>query len=177
MVNHVYTNDCGPYNASVTVSDGHASTNSRLTVVIACQMQITKMQAKMNFRKLSADTCSFTADITLPDGFTPAGKSVTLDIGSVQLPFTLDAKNKAVTTHGSCTFKFNKKTSDWTITAKLTRTDFQDAWVADGFVNAPVTKPGNPVSLSVTILVGNEAFAGTKSLSYTAKEGQSGNAK
>ena len=35
IVDHVYTNDCGPYNARVTVSDGQASTNSDLTVTRA----------------------------------------------------------------------------------------------------------------------------------------------
>jgi PKD repeat protein len=177
IVNHVYTNDCGPYNASVTVSDGQASTNSDLTVVVACQMQITRMRANLNFRKAFADSCSLTADIGLPNGFSPAGKLVTLDIGGAQSSFTLDAKNKAVNTQGRCAFKFNKKDGNWTITAKLARSNLQGAWADDGLVNADVPKPGNPVTLSVTVLVSDEAFVADETLFYTAKAGRSGAAR
>jgi PKD repeat protein len=177
IVNHVYTNDCGPYSASVTVSDGQASTNSDLTVVVACQMQITRMRADLNFRRASADSCSFTADLSLTNGFTLAGQRVTFDIGGAQSSFTLDAKNKAVNTQGRCAFKFNKKNGNWTITVKLARSSFQGAWADDGLVNADVRKPGNSVTLSVTVLVGNEAFVADKTLSYTAKAGRSGAAK
>jgi hypothetical protein len=173
----VYTNDCGPYSASVTVSDGQASTNSDLTVVVACQMQITRMRADLNFRRASADSCSFTADLSLTNGFTLAGQRVTFDIGGAQSSFTLDAKNKAVNTQGRCAFKFNKKNGNWTITVKLARSSFQGAWADDGLVNADVRKPGNSVTLSVTVLVGNEAFVADKTLSYTAKAGRSGAAK
>jgi hypothetical protein len=126
---------------------------------------------------LSEDSCSLTALIVLPDGFTPAGKLVSLDIGGARSSFTLDTKNKAVNSQGHCTFKFNKKTNNWTITVSLTKADLQDSWVAHDLVNAPVSKPGNPVILPVTVLVGNEAFAADKTLSYTAKAGQSGTAK
>jgi hypothetical protein len=53
----------------------------------------------------------------------------------------------------------------------------QGAWADDGLVNADVPKPGNPVTLSVTVLVGDEAFVADKTLSYTAKAGRSGAAR
>ena len=176
-VDHVYTNDCGPYAARVTVSDGQASTNSDLTVVVACQMQITHMQIKLNFRKASSDSCSFTA-VTQPiPGFTPAGKLVTLDIGGQQSSFTLNAKNKGVNDYGSCTFNlFNKKAGNWKIHVNLARASLQgEAWADDGLTNAPASK--NTVPLTAVVLVGNEAFAADKTLLYTAKAGKSGTAK
>ena len=178
-VDHVATNVCGPYHASVTVSDGQNSTNSQLTVVVACQMQITKMQAKLNFKKSDADACSLTAtNLDLPTGFTLAGKSVTLGIGGAQVSFTFDSKGHQVkNTQGTCKLSFDKKTSTWTMKANLKKTDFQSAWVDEGLVNADVPKPGTTVTLAVVVLVDNEAFMADKSLLYTAKAGNSGAAK
>ena len=178
IVDHVYTNDyCGPYNARVAVSDGPASTNSDLTVVVACQMQITHMQIKLNFKKGSADSCSLTAITDPLPGFTPAGKLVTLDIGGEQSSFTLNAKNKGVNAQGSCTFNlFNKKEGSWKIHVNLARASLQGAaWADAGLTNAPASK--NPVTLTVVVLVGNEAVAVDKALLYTAKAGRSGTAK
>ena len=176
-VDHVSTNECGPYNASVTVSDGQASTNSELTVVVACQMQIGKMQVKLNFRKPSADSCSLAANIVLPNGFAPAGKPVTLNIGGAQTSFTLDAKGRGVNVQGTCKLSFNKKANDWTMKVTLSKTSLQAEWADEGLVNADVPKRGTPVTFTVIVLVDNEGFAADKSLMYTAKAGKSGNAK
>jgi PKD repeat protein len=178
IVDHVYTNDyCGPYNARVTVSDSQASTNSDLTVVVACQMQITYMRIKLNFKKGSEDWCNLTAITDPLPGFTPAGKSVTLDIGGEQSSFTLNANNRAVNGHDSCTFNlFNKKANTWKLHVHLARASLQGAaWADAGLTNAPASK--NPVTLTAVVLVGNEAFVADKALLYTAKAGRSGTAK
>ncbi len=178
IVNHVYTNNyCGPYNARVTVSDGQASTNSDLTVVVPCQMQITHMQIKLNFKEVSADSCSFNAIIDPLPGFIPAGKLVTLDIGGEQSSFTLNARNRGVNTQGSCSFSLlDRKSGNWFIHVNLAKASLQgQAWTDAGLTNAPASK--NPVPLTVVVLVGNEAFAADKTLLYTAKAGQSGTAK
>jgi PKD repeat protein len=179
IVGHVYTNECGPYNASVTVSDGELSTNSTRTVVVACEMQITKMQAKLSFSKSNADSCSFTANIALPGGFNLASKTVTVSMGGAQSSFTLDAKGKGKGKNalGTCSFKYNKKTSNWTISVKLGKTNLQDEWADDGFVNATVAKPGTSVVLTTAVLIDNEAFAADKTLLYTATAGKSGSAR
>jgi PKD repeat protein len=179
IVGHVYTNDCGPYNASVTVSDSELSTNSTRTVVVACDMQITKMQTKLSFSKSNADSCSFTASIGLPTGFNLAGKAVTVSIGGAQSSFTLDAKGKGkgVNAQGSCAFKFNKKTSDWTISVKFGKTNLLEYLAGAGLVNATVAKPGTNVVLTTAVLIDNEAFATDKTLVYTATAGKSGSAR
>ena len=177
VVDHVYTNDCGPYNAHVTVSDGQASTNSDLTVVVACQMQITKMQAKPNFARVNADACSLTATIDLPNGYIAAGKSVTVDIGGAQASFTLNAKGRGVSSQGTSRLKFNKKADDWTVTVTLNKGHWQIPWAADGLLNAAVPKPGTPVTLTGVVLIDDQAFAADKTLHYTAKAGKSGVAR
>jgi PKD repeat protein len=177
VVAHVYTNACGPYNASVTVSDGQASTNSDLTVSLACQLQITKLQAKVNFKKSDADSCNLIADIVLPDGFDPTGKSLTVNIGGAQSSFILDTKNKGRNAQGQCSLKFNRKTSDWTVKVSLNKTSLQAAWLDEGLADTTTSKTGTEVTMTVVVLVGNESFIADKTLLYKAKEGKSGTAK
>jgi PKD repeat protein len=178
VVAHVYTNDCGPYAASVTVNDGQATTNSDLTVAVACQMQITKARADLNFRKPDADSCSLTANIELPQGFTVPGKSLTVDLGGAEVSFTFDSKGHQVKNlQGTCSLKFNKKTNDWTVTAKLKKGSWQSRWSEAGLGTGDVPRPGTPVTLTVIVLVDTEAFVADRTLLYTAKAGKSGTAK
>lgn len=74
-VDRVYTNECGPYNASMTVSDGSGSTNSDLIVSAACEMQITRLQVNLNFAKTNSDSCTIQGMVELPAGYNFAGKS------------------------------------------------------------------------------------------------------
>jgi hypothetical protein len=177
IVDHVSTNECGPYDASVTVSDGQASTNSELTVVVACQMQVTKLQVKTNFKKAGADSWNLTAIVALPDGFSLGGQSVTLEVGGAPAAFSLNAKGVGVNTQGNCHLVFKKKTNTWTLTAKMQKGDWQDLWIKYGLVNADVPKMRGSVTLPVIVLAGNEGFVADKTLLYTAKAGKSGTAK
>jgi hypothetical protein len=178
VVDHVYTNDCGPYNARVTVSDGQSSTNSDLTVVVACQMLITKLQAKPNFARTNEDACALTATIDLTPNFVMAGKSATVDIGGAQVSFPLNAKGVGVTPLGTFRLKFNKKADNWTVTVKLNKGNWRTGWVAAGLVNVDVPpKPETSVTLTAVVLVDNEAFVADKTLRYTAKAGKSGEAR
>ena len=178
MVEHVYTNECGPYNASVIVSDGRTSTNSDLIAAVACQMQIIRLRANLNFARFQADSCAVRVTFNLPADYSFAGKLATLDIGGAQGSFTLPKKCSAF--NGSSTFSkphYNKKTGLWTIKATLKNGSWQDAWDGQGMVDATIRSPGIPVQLRVILLIDNEAFAADKSLNYRAKAGKSGTAR
>ena len=69
------------------------------------------------------------------------------------------------------------KTNDWTVTVKLKGGSWQIPWATAGLVNADVPKPGTSVTLTVAVLVGNEAFVADNTLLYTAKAGKPGTAK
>ena len=175
---HAYSNtNCGPYDVSVTISNGAMSTSSNFTVVVACQMQITKLQAKPNFKKPNADKFNLTATVALPGGFDPSGKVVAVDVAGAQAIFTLDDKGKGKNAQGTCKLSFNKKTNDWTLKVTQKNGDWQTPWDAAGLVNADVPKPGNPVTLSVVVLVSDEGFAADAPLTYTAKIDKSGTAR
>ena len=179
-VEHVYTNDCGPYHASVTVSDGHASTNSDLTVVVACQMQITKLQLNLNFAKTNADSCTVKGKFELPASYSFTNRLATLDIGGAEVSFTLPKKGSGHI--GSSTFSkptYNKRTGLWTFSATLKKGFWQSPWWADySMINSNIPRPGVSVTnFPVILVLDTEAFMGTTNLNYTAKHGKSGTAK
>jgi hypothetical protein len=176
IAEHVYTN-CGPFDVEVTVSNNFLAVSSNFTVVVACEMQVTKLQAKLNFKKSDADKFNLTAIVELPDGFDPSGKSVSVNVAGAQATFALDANGKGANAQGTCKLSFNSKTNDWTLKVSQKKGDWQTPWAATGLIDDDVPKPGDAVTLPVVVLVGDEGFAADEPMVYVAKEGKSGTAK
>jgi pectate lyase len=177
---HAYsTTNCGPYVASVTVSNGQASISSNFTVTVACQLNITKLQPKLNFAKTNADRCTVRGAFDLPAGYSFSNKLATLDIGGAEVSFTLDSKGRG--RNGLSTFSkptYNRKTSLWTLNATLKNGSWRTPWAAYSMINSNIPKPGALVTnMPVIFLLDTEAFMGTTNLHYTAKQGKSGTAK
>ena len=175
---HIYTN-CGSYTATVTVDDGTNSTSAGFTVSVACLLEITKLQAKLNFAKTNSDSCTVRGRFDLPANYNFAGRLATLNIGGAEVSFTLDSKGSG--RNGSSTFKrptYNGKTGLWSFNAKLRNGSWQTAWADFGIINSDIAKPGVIVTNLPVILVSDiEAFIGGTNLHYTAKQGKSGIAK
>ena len=178
-VDHAYTTNCGPYDASVTISNGVATTTSNFTVVVACQLNVAKLAPKLNFAKTNSDSCTVSGAFDLPPNPSFAGKLATLDIGGGSLTFTLPAKGSAI--NGKSKFSvptLNKKTGQWKLSASFKNGFWQADWANYGMTNATIAKPGAPVSdLPVILLLDTEAFMATTNLHYTATQGKSGTAK
>ena len=79
--------------------------------------------------------------------------------------------------NGTCRFTYTKKTNICTLTVNLSHGSWQDEWAGYGCVNAAITKPGNAVTVPVTLLIGNQVFMAEKPLHYTAIVNKSGLAK
>jgi hypothetical protein len=146
-------------------------------------LTITKETAKLNFAKTNSDSCTLTATLDLDASYNLTNAPVLLDIGGADASFTLDAKGKghgAGTngTSGTCKLSYKKKTGPWTFTAKLKNGPWTTPWAAYGLSNTTTTvKAGVPVTLPVTLVIGDEGFTGEKALLYKAKTGKSGSAK
>jgi len=178
-VEHVYTTNCGPYTASITISNGSASVTSNFTIVVACQLNVTKLAPKLNFAKTNSDSCTITGTFDLPANTSFTGMVATVDIGGGSLTFTLPGKGTAL--NGRSRFNkptFNKRTGLWTLNATFNNGFWQTDWANYGMTNATILKPGALVSdLPVILLLDTEAFMATTNLHYTAKQGKSGSAK
>ena len=184
MATHVYATNCGPYTASVTVSNTQVAISSNLNASVACLLPITKLQLGVSFSKTNADSGSLTATLTLP-GITNltqlTGPTVLVDIGNVQIPFTLDTKGRSVSAAGTCRLTYTKPTKTkpgfWTVTIALSKGTWRATWAAFGLDNATHKSPGASVALPVVVLVGAEAFAAEPSLHYIATLNKTGTAK
>ena len=185
LATHAYaSSNCGPYLASVQVSDGPLSVRSNLTVIAACELTITKLTVGLNFAKPNTDSLSLKARFNLP-GMTNvnqfAGRTMVVDVGNVQALFALNAKGRGVGTNSTCGLAYTKPTKKlpgyWTATITLQKGTWQIPLATHGLTNELIQKPGRLVALPVAILIGNEAFAVVPTLHYTATLGKTGTAK
>ncbi len=185
--------DCGPHLASVTVNNGTTTMSSNLTVIVACRLTVIKLQATVNFAKLSNDTCSVTGTLDL-GGVDPANQMLVLDIGGAQQMFQLDSKGRGIAVIldnkqrrggvGTCRLTFTKPTAHpmrpgfWTLAAVLSKGTWRDPWNKYGLVNTTILPTANSsVTLPVTVVIGQEVFAAEKALLYQSKAGKTGTAK
>ena len=183
VATHIYaTNNCGPYIASVTVSNDQAAISSNLTVSAACQLTITKLQIGLSFIKTNADSGSLIAKLNLP-GVTNltqlTSRTVLVDIGDVQVPFTLDNKGRGGSVPRTCRLAYTKPTKTkagyWTATIALSKGLWRSPWATYGLDNA--THKNSPRLLPVAVLIDDEAFAAEKLLNYTSVTNKTGTAK
>ena len=176
---HAYVaTNCGPYNASVTVSDGISSTNASLTVSVPCAIDVSSLQLQVKFKKVGSDTCTIKGTLGgLPDGFSIANATVSLDVGGATVDVQLNAKGSGANKNASVKLSQNKKTGVWTINGRL-KGDLKGSWAAYGItsgtvIDSAVTFPVVLMLQSATV----ETFEAETPLSYSNKSGTSGTAR
>ena len=102
----------GVYTINVTVSNGSTSTTSQFTLEVLAGRPtlLTKVKGVVHFSAPGTDVAHITT--VIPDvapGFTPAGKTLTLDFGGLIKTFVLDAKGKAKTADGTVSMQYHTK--------------------------------------------------------------------
>jgi PKD repeat protein len=174
IATHVYTN-CGPYNASVTVSDGIDSTNAGLTVSVPCAMDLSNLKLQANFKKPGLDTCAIKGTFGgVPEDFSVTNAAVTLDVGGATVDIQLNKGGSGANKNGNINFSHNKKTGVWTFTGNL-KGDLKDSWAAYGITSNAVKDTAVSVP-SLLILQSDtvESFAAEPPLTYKNPSGKSG---
>jgi len=174
---HVYNGNCGPYVASVTVSNGYTSVSSNLAVAVACEMPVSKLRLKPNFTKSNADKAALTSMLDLGSAFQPPGQALVVDIGDALVQFTFNKNGLGVNGSSMGRVKFVKRMGLWSLTVRLNKGDWQNQWAAHGMTNAMIKTPGVTVTVPVVVLVGDTAFATDHPLNYTATADKTGLAK
>ena len=183
LASHAYTaSNCGPYRASVLVSDGTVTVRTNLAVTAACNLTITKLQIGLNFAKVNSDSISLKATVGLP-GITNVtqltNKVVVVDVGDVQARYAINKKGQGTgVANSTCQLVYTKPTKKlpvgyWTATITLTKGSWHTQF-AKYLLDPQLHKsPGLPVSVPVVLLVGDEVFATDQPLHYisTAKSG------
>ena len=168
-----------PYDASVTISNGLATITSNFTVMVACQLNLSKLAPKLNFAKTNSDSC------TVMGAFESAG----------QYQFRRQAGD-AGHRRGSLTFTLPSKGTRPQWPEQVQHADLQQedrpvetqCLVQERFLANRLgqlqhdqfehSEAGMLVSdLPVILLLDTEAFMATTNLHYTATQGKSGAAK
>jgi PKD repeat protein len=175
---HAYVaTNCGPYSASVTVSDGVSSTNAGLTVSVPCAMDVSSLKLRAKFTKVGSDGCTIKGTLAgLPEGFSIANAAVSLDVGGATVDIQLNAKGSGATRNASVKLSRNKKTGVWTITGKL-KGDLKESWATYGITSGTVIN--SAVTFPVLLMIQSdtlETFHAELPLSYSNKSGASGTA-
>ncbi|MGD1018933.1 MAG: PKD domain-containing protein [Verrucomicrobiia bacterium] len=177
IATHVYTN-CGPYYASVTVSDGIYLTNASLTVSVPCAMNVSSLKLQAKFRKVGSDACTIKGTLTdLPEGFSVTNAVVSLDVGGAIVDIQLNAKGSGANSNGNVKFSHNKQTGVWTFTGKL-KGDLKGSWATYGITSGTVISSDVP-SFPVLLMLQSdtlETFNAELPLSYSNSSGTSGTA-
>ena len=157
-----------PLNASDSPTGGTAPTISALTQ--------SKLLIKLNFAKADSDSISFGGTLPIADGFNPAGKTVTVDVGGAVSAIKLDDKGK------SSAFKLTLKSKRGVVSAqtakfsvKLAKGNFATSLTDEGLVNGNVR--GVNASVVVRVVFNGGIYQTTQAVTYTAKAGKSGSAK
>ncbi|HTS20040.1 MAG TPA: pectinesterase family protein [Verrucomicrobiae bacterium] len=178
-VEHAYATNCGPYIASVTISNGATSITSNFTVTVACEMSVSKLQPKLNFAKTNQDSCTIAGSFELPSDSNVVVQTATLDIGGASLTFDFPVKGSAL--NGRSVFNrptYDKKTGLWTFKATFKNGSWQESWADYSMINSNIPSPGIVVTnLPVILLLDNDGYMTTTNLHYTAKKNKSGAAK
>ena len=174
---HAYGTNCGPYTASVTVSNGYASVTTNLGVAVVCELPVRTLRLKSNFAHANSDSATLTAIPELGAGFEPLGQLLVVDVGDALMPFTLNKNGLGISGANTARLHFNKHTRAWTLSVRLHRGNWRSLWTAYGLADAAIVSPGVTVTVPVVVLAGAEGFAADRSLNYTAATHQVGQAK
>jgi PKD repeat protein len=185
LAQHIYGTNCGPYAASVVVSNSNGAVSSNLIVTVACDMAVTKplgsLSLAVDFAATNKDTASLTARLDLGPAFAApasAGTNVTVVIGGVPIEFVLDSKGRGVTGSSTCRLAYSKpsktKAAYWSLQVKFNKGTWRVPWEADGLVNQTIKSPGVSVTVPVVVILNDFAYFAEPALPYTATAGKSG---
>jgi PKD repeat protein len=171
-VSHTYT-VAGVYTAKVTVSDSIGTDTGLVNVAVSgtsspTSTDVLKVALKFNFVTTGKDSITMAGTLVLPDGFQPAGKVASVNIGGFEQEYTLNEKGQS-TPKG---FKLIGRFKDGTLVgtaAKFTFSlkgdlfaDFEDS----GFT---MDEGEDTIDLPVVIQVGEASMIDIVTVNYVVK--------
>jgi hypothetical protein len=112
--------------------------------------------------------------ISLPEGFDPAGRQVEVDIGGVKQVLELDARGRGRSGTASFLVKTRSKRRGL-FKVRLRRGDYAASWADEGVADRDISRAS--IRIPVRLVVDGSPYAGEIVGVYTAKAGKGGIAK
>ncbi len=148
----------------------------------------TTLAIALNFKKTNLDGLSFVTPVTLPSGFTLAGRAVAVDIGGVIRAYHLDSTGKKDVTDPTSKLTVTGKIKAGVLTAagevkftvKLTKAALQSTLAAAGLKDDKIYSKvalSLPVSVDIIDTTASTLVSGPVPVLYSAKPGATGTAK
>src|SRR5262249_52370484 len=181
--------DGGPRTATLHIPSNDPDLSS-LDVVLtgtgeepATDIATSSAALKFNFKK-HLDKLTLAAPLTLPAGFAPEGKTISVTIGGYANTQTLTDKGKTVTDKENV-FRLTGKMKNGTFTGAplvlhllMKQQDLFDALSGFGFTDATVSaKPPQAIPVDVQVMIDGQEYLAHPVFDYSAKAGVSGTGK
>jgi hypothetical protein len=179
-----HTSGAGPLVLRWTVAGGSCpSRTAELTVELdAEQLATTKARIKLNFARSGRDRITWRGTLPIPDGFSAAGQTVTVDVGGVQRTFTLNGKGRGRS--GRDRFALRVKRRGGTVDAQEAsyslslRGDFSEQLADENLTgDTSIADPGETRTVTGIVRLGDTGRLAVQTFLYTARARRSGNAK
>ena len=165
----------GTYTATVTVSDGvvgvTSSGNVMVTAGTAGNLPLKKLQLSVNFANKFHDGVACTGTLIPFSVSDLTSATLRINVGGASSTFQLDARGHG--RNGDGRVQLNPKNGNISVT--LTNDDLNAFWTKFGMVNDD--RKNAQVFMPVTVVLNNNAFITTQTLSYSSQVGKSGKAK
>ena len=134
---------------------------------------------KLNFGKPATDNLLLSTFIPVPDGFTVAGRMVTVDVGGVTRTMVLDAKGAAKS--DGAQVKLSVKSHKGVVPAqdgklffKLSKITLANQFIDEGLTNADQLNV--PVDVAASVTIDTDYSRVVVPMTYKAKAGKTGKA-
>jgi len=159
----------GVYIVTVTVFDGQAGTAQSVDLVVNAQtaqdsFAVSKVKLGFSFTKSNSDTLTFSGQIPVPPGFSPAGKSVRVLIGGFVNSATLNEKGASDDKTFALRSKKGSATASFSFTVK--NRDLFVPLQSQGFTK---TAPNPALDFPVIVVLDGTSHLSRITLAYTVK--------
>ena len=185
-VQHVFASP-GIYQVKAILNDGVNSTSVVVNVIINAigtvsgngVFAVLSGNLKFAFTKLNRDQIVLSGTVPVPSGFSPAGKTISIAIGGLQISRQLNARGstpdkslvlRGTLKSGALTASPAKFAFNWRMA------DVFGALQGFGFNDANVNPPGKQVSVPVIFSVDGIGYLYSATFDYTAKLQKTGTA-
>jgi hypothetical protein len=156
------------YNSTKSIA---AASTAAASASASGALNVTRLQASIQFTASNADTCSISGTfVAPPPGFNPKGQTLVVDVGGAMYSFVLNAKAQGKSSQGSATLKLakppasTKKTAPTKFSAKLIKCSLASIWSLDR-----ASKGSAKIASYVSVDLGRNTYESLVTLSYSTK--------